>query len=182
MIHCPSCKSEIESGSWYCDQCGIQIKCCVSCGRVGANEICATCGDNMIPTRLYTTTLGKTVQPENSSFIRISAVERNIKVKRPAKFYLVNYPLGIRFEAINEAVIGRKNGPYSTLLKNHPYISGTHAVIKHGKSENDWIIMDMDSSNGTLVNGNKIPPQSSVEIKEGDKIQLANVELIVELE
>lgn len=182
MIHCPSCKSEIESGSWYCDQCGIEIKCCVSCGRAGENELCAVCGDNMIPARLYTTTLGKTVQPADSSFTRISAVDRNIKIKRPVKLYLVNYPLGIRFEAVDEAVIGRKVGPYSTLLKNHPYVSGKHAVVKHGTNEKEWIIIDQNSSNGTYLNGERIFALTPTPIKEGDKIQLANIELIVELE
>lgn len=182
MIHCPSCKSEIESGSWYCDQCGIELKCCVSCGNVGENGQCVACGDNLIPARLYTTTLGKTVQPAESSFIRISAINRNIKIKRPVKFYLVNYPLGIRFEAVDGAIIGRKAGPYASLLKNHAYVSGRHAIVKHGTTENEWIIIDQDSSNGTYINGERITALNPAQIKEGDKIQLANIELIVELE
>ena len=41
---CPHCGADIESDSWYCDQCGKQLVKCPQCGNFLKGNFCATCG------------------------------------------------------------------------------------------------------------------------------------------
>lgn len=52
-------------------------------------------------------------------------------------------------------------------------ISGRHAVIE--QQANDWLIRDLDSTNGTSVNGNEISGQQV--LGPGDSIQLGQTQL-----
>ena len=47
MIFCPKCKSEIDSDSRFCDQCGQELFYCTRCGRVGKGLRCIFCGSKM---------------------------------------------------------------------------------------------------------------------------------------
>lgn len=182
MISCPSCKTEIDDSSWYCDQCGQEIKYCASCNKIGKGNRCTACGDTMVPARLHSKSVNCTVLPQRDvSFVSIAANDKTVRINRPVKLYLVNYPLGLRIEAINEAVIGRRQGPYQSVFGAQPYISSKHAMLKHDPN-NGWMIMDLDSSNGTFVDELQLKPNVPVAITKGTKVQLANVEMIVELE
>lgn len=75
----------------------------------------------------------------------------------------------------NETFIGRNEDKCQIVL-NDPEVSGMHAVIK--KSFVNLIIEDKDSSNGTLVNGERINKQ---ELKEGDVVTIGDTKLIVEV-
>ena len=77
-------------------------------------------------------------------------------------------PTGERLQ-LSEAVvtIGRK--PESTIQLGDPNVSRNHAEIRpHG---NGWMLVDLGSTNGTRVNGNRI---SSHELREGDEIAFGN--------
>lgn len=43
----PSCKAEIPDDSFFCDQCGIQLKRCTKCFSVGYGKFCGKCGAPM---------------------------------------------------------------------------------------------------------------------------------------
>ena len=53
-------------------------------------------------------------------------------------------------------------------------VSGQHCKIEY--RGNQYMITDMNSTNGTIVNGNKV---STSELKQGDKIQLGKVQILV---
>ena len=77
-------------------------------------------------------------------------------------------PTGERLQ-LSEAVvtIGRK--PESTIQLGDPNVSRNHAEIRpHG---NGWMLVDLGSTNGTRVYGNRI---SSHELREGDEIAFGN--------
>ena len=69
------------------------------------------------------------------------------------------------------AHIGR--APVNDLILNDPMVSEHHAVFWHrnGKS---WV-RDLDSSNGTYVNGTKLT--AAVELKDGDQIGIGETKL-----
>lgn len=75
----------------------------------------------------------------------------------------------------NEVLIGR-NEEKCQILLNDPEVSGIHSCIK--KSLINITIEDKDSSNGTLVNGERI---NKVELKVGDIIQIGSTQFEVEL-
>lgn len=58
-----------------------------------------------------------------------------------------------------------------------PAISRKHANIC--MEDNNYFIEDLKSTNGTYVNGVRIKPMEKIEIKEGDIVKLADVELEV---
>ncbi len=47
---CPSenCKKEIPDDSLFCDQCGIKLKKCETCGKIAFGNFCGKCGGKMI--------------------------------------------------------------------------------------------------------------------------------------
>ena len=47
-MNCPKCKAEIDSDSYYCDQCGQEIRYCQSCHRPGKGNRCTACGGRML--------------------------------------------------------------------------------------------------------------------------------------
>lgn len=75
----------------------------------------------------------------------------------------------------NEIYIGRNEDKCQIVL-NDPEVSGVHALIK--KTFINLIIEDKDSSNGTLVNGERV---NKHELKEGDIISIGDTNLIVEI-
>jgi hypothetical protein len=66
--------------------------------------------------------------------------------------------------------IGRKEDNYYMI--NHPTVSGQHAEIHY--REGGYLIKDLNSSNGTMVNGNKIQEH---ELKHGDVVSFGEVTL-----
>ncbi len=66
-----------------------------------------------------------------------------------------------------ETVIGRNPNTDITLLDEG--ISRQHALIVHDEKSDRWTIEDLQSSNGTLVNGESV---SSAELCPGDQVQI----------
>lgn len=67
-----------------------------------------------------------------------------------------------------EINIGRKNGNFIVL--DDPYASGYHAKIL--LKNDDCILEDLDSTNGTLLNGNKVVGRKY--LNSGDEITIGN--------
>ncbi|MGH9753896.1 MAG: DUF3616 domain-containing protein [Blastocatellia bacterium] len=79
-------------------------------------------------------------------------------------------PSGDKIEAVlnqHETEIGK--APHNRLVLSDPTVSSTHAVVlAHGGGYN---IVDLGSSNGTFVNGQRLGNESHT-LQHGDKIQL----------
>ncbi len=72
----------------------------------------------------------------------------------------------------NDDIIGRV-ALGKELFKTHDKISRNHAQILF--SENKLYIQDLESRNGTYLNGNRLVPLSPQWIKDGDEIVFSNV-------
>jgi len=78
-----------------------------------------------------------------------------------------------------EVRIGRKTDRNDLAFPNDGYMSGAHAVLD---VDLDYLkLKDLGSTNGTLVNGEKIAPNEWVELKAGDEIQAGQTAFIVEV-
>jgi pSer/pThr/pTyr-binding forkhead associated (FHA) protein len=93
---------------------------------------------------------------------------------------LYNPTLNIRMVGVNGAVIGRKQGPYSSLFADNMYISGMHAQLIY-KPDTGWCIIDKHSSNGTKLNQRDLLPDVPMSLKSGDIVTLANINLQVSI-
>lgn len=202
MIDCPKCKVEIEQDSFYCDQCGQELKICPQCTTFGKGNRCTKCGTVLItvkqkavevapapsPAVTHAPTPAVTPAPYPAvSPTPTPAVEVNLEgtIRRPSEpvktgtLTLVNKSSGIRLAAQHGAIIGRKNGPYASLLASQGYISGTHARFDLNP-QGFWTITDLGSTNGTLVNNQKLDPNVPQALYMGTKVTIAELEFIAD--
>ncbi len=78
-----------------------------------------------------------------------------------------------------EVRIGRKTDRNDLAFPADGYMSGAHALLD---VDLDYLkLKDLGSTNGTLVNGEKIAPNEWVELKAGDKVQAGQTAFIVEV-
>ncbi len=85
-----------------------------------------------------------------------------------AKVYLKFNSAVIKEIPLNkdEVTIGRK--PTNDIVIDHPTISGFHAKIK--KEDDHFVIEDLNSTNGTFINGRRI---KSGQLKDNDQVGVA---------
>lgn len=157
MAICPLCKEEIDNDSCFCDQCGSLLYVCSHCHVIGKGEgkRCGQCGKELVAATSLLGLSSNLTQTEKSS---------------DETLYLVCKSENIRLSLIDNAIIGRVNGNYVKELSKMIYISGTHAQLH--KKEDQWSITDLNSRNGTKVNGNVCSP--TLNITKGDIVRIAN--------
>lgn len=79
------------------------------------------------------------------------------------------------YDIIDSVLIGR--APESDVRLDDVSVSARHAKVgKHGRH---WTVEDLDSSNGTFVNGRRIA--GSCRLNPGDRIAIGRTELTVEV-
>jgi pSer/pThr/pTyr-binding forkhead associated (FHA) protein len=81
------------------------------------------------------------------------------------------------FVTKEEIQIGRREGD---ILIKDSYCSGRHAQLVF--EDDGWHIVDLGSTNGSFVNGEKIEPDQKVEIKDGDEITLGQSTFLFKIE
>jgi len=190
MIICPNCKEEIDNDSHYCDQCGQALLYCQNCGRVGIGRRCTSCGGLMVSLEESQTPAAGSFSPMSISVTGASITPNSSHVsRRPGEagsalaqgipaLVLYNTSLNIRIQAVNGAVIGRRQGPYTQYFENNMYVSGVHAQLKYNATTG-WCIVDKHSSNGTKLNQHQLQPDVEMSLKNGDIVGLANINLQV---
>ena len=121
MIICPYCKEEIDSESHYCDQCGKMLMYCEKCGHVGTGRRCTLCGGMMLTAEEMEAQNQQTTMSDHFS-VPIAATYGKSEMSTSMvdmsipQLTLVNRQLNINLQAINGAVIGRRQGPYRMLF------------------------------------------------------------------
>ncbi|MBI4532566.1 MAG: adenylate/guanylate cyclase domain-containing protein [Candidatus Melainabacteria bacterium] len=77
--------------------------------------------------------------------------------------------------------IGRKPDPQGTtkLVLPHPEVSGQHAEIR--RTLEGWTIRDSGSTNGTRLNGERLVPGREYLLQNGDRVKIAQIDLLVAL-
>lgn len=73
----------------------------------------------------------------------------------------------------NNLTIGRARGNGITI--SDPFLSGQHAVFT--KSDHNFYIQDLNSTNGTYVNGKKLE-NAPVMLNDGDRIRIGQLDFI----
>ena len=73
--------------------------------------------------------------------------------------------------------IGR--GQENNIVVNDNKISRVHSQLIQDDNGNISVV-DLNSTNGTYVNGQKLSTGAAVTLKKGDKVRIANLEFTVE--
>jgi hypothetical protein len=74
-----------------------------------------------------------------------------------------------------EFIVGKVASVTNAQVNNNA-ISRMH--VKFYKKEDEWKIMDLCSTNGTYLNGERLRGEKEYVVKDGDQIRLANIEYI----
>ena len=73
--------------------------------------------------------------------------------------------------------IGRN--PSSSIVYDNPLVSGEHVQMVYQASGGSFYVKDMDSGNGTLLNGTYMPALQPYELKVGDILQILDLVIVV---
>lgn len=162
MIECPSCKHQQFVGTLYCDECGTRLVHVAPAPATGPIEMAFPADDSDGP-----------AYPEGPE-LRTGALLGLRVVGTDAVLSLLgrtNYTLGIAIEG--QAVIPDIDlGPFDAY--DHG-VSRIHAELL--LKPDGLFIIDLDSANGTVVNGNRIEAVKAFQIRHGDLIQLGGLDL-----
>jgi pSer/pThr/pTyr-binding forkhead associated (FHA) protein len=114
-------------------------------------------GDERHDTIIYDSTVGQ----------RLSGI------RKPGTTYIVFQ--GKKVPIVHRLTLGRD--PKCSISLEDKLASREHAVIQ--KIKDDFFIQDLHSTNGTFVNGTRIPPGDYVRLRLSDTILIGRTELSV---
>ena len=156
-MKCPFCKAVIDDDSWFCDQCGKELKFCPECRQPKRGTECPACGADLVSAAAFFTTKPDP-QPEPKPSTP-TVLEGN----------------GLRL-TLKEGIFGRTTGIYPE-LSTQIYISGQHGELRY--VDGQWQIRDLGSRNGTFVNGTKLSANVWTDLHLGDQLKIATTILTV---
>ncbi len=108
----------------------------------------------------------------NKTVISESALGQHLsKVRPPGTMYIIYK--GERIPITSRITLGRD--PQNTIELKDALASRRHAVIQ--KVKDDFFLEDLNSTNGTFVNGNPAPPGKYVRLHPLDIIRIGRTEL-----
>lgn len=199
-MKCPKCKSEIEDDSLFCDQCGTELMICPQCGTLGKGKRCTQCGTELIKkssasqqshtTLLTAQTVPASAQPAPASAQTVPASAQPTpasaqtvpeKTIRPGQNLLPGHLVcpehHIRLGLADGVIIGRR-GHYSAVFAQYGDVSGTHAKLTISPA--GCSVEDIESTNGTWLNGQQLKPHLSYPIHCGDILKFSSLTFNVE--
>lgn len=172
-MKCPFCKAVIDDDSWFCDQCGKELKFCPECRQPKRGTECPACGADLVNAQAFFDKKPDPPKPEpQQPEPKKSEPQKAVQEKAVPTILEGN---GLKL-ALKEGVFGRTTGIYPE-FSNQIYISGRHGELRCDNGQ--WQIRDLGSHNGTFVNGVKLTPNSWTELHLGDQVKIATTILIV---
>ena len=163
MIMCPVCQHQEIEGALFCRDCGAQLQ-----------NTSSLVTQDVQPGDISHAILDTTSQEHKGVLASDSFILQLLEGGQ-----IIHLPLVDQ----NEFTIGRGSDgqlvtPDIDLTPYRAYeygVSRIHAVLK--KTEEEVIIMDLGSSNGTYVNGARLTPESEYTLSQGNIISLGNLKI-----
>lgn len=171
MIICPNCHHKEFPGALFCSECG---------ARLISLDYFTTKSIQKIPT----TDLDASVLDQNETENVVSDQEsQNISLDAEIALYVVDAKQTMQLAGRTEFTMGRvaEGQPILPDVDLSPFeaysqgVSRLHAALKIAR--NRVSILDLGSSNGTRVNGQKIVPHVDYPLNHGDIIALGKLKL-----
>lgn len=138
---------------------------------------CINCGSD-----LYTVLLELVSTTELQGRNRLAKMHQTMPSSRPLVLYIRNSPEPIAIPRSGQVVFGRKNGTAESQAVDIDLgefngedlgVSRVHARLD--ASVNPPTITDLDSFNGTFINGQQLNPHSTYGLQSSDEIRLGRV-------
>jgi pSer/pThr/pTyr-binding forkhead associated (FHA) protein len=170
MIVCPNCHHKELPGALFCSECGARL---ISLDYLTTQSIKKTNTDNLEDG-------GVNVLAEDTSQEELLGKQ---SITADLALYLLDAKQTLQMAGRNEYTLGRvaDGQPILPDVDLSPFdayaqgVSRLHAAIKINK--NRVAIMDLGSSNGTRVNGQKIVPHVDYPINHNDQIALGKLRI-----
>ena len=163
MITCPNCHHQELEGTLFCNDCGAKL----------------IAADSMVTQAFRRTTTGALKKPFTHPH---SAPGGTASLDTPVSLHFLDSGEVIHLSGQREYSLGRSvEGRASPDIDLSPYeayaqgVSRLHATLKL-VNQRVWIT-DLDSSNGTRVNGQKISPNIDFPLNHGDLIVLGKLKM-----
>lgn len=178
-MNCAYCKEPIDNDSRYCDQCGQEVKLCPDCRRTGKGKMCTSCGKPLV--LLAQIAPQPAVEKEvpvpsdNTGTIRLPVETPTI---RNPVLKLINKNLNHDLVIEDNTIIGRNTGPHVSLFASFNQVSGKHCSFKYDP-EKGWLVTDLGSTNGTMLNNQKVAPNVPAVLCDKSYLKIANIEYYV---
>jgi ABC-type multidrug transport system ATPase subunit/pSer/pThr/pTyr-binding forkhead associated (FHA) protein len=77
------------------------------------------------------------------------------------------------------AIVGIGRTPDNQIVVNHPQVSSKHATL-FKEPDGRIFLMDKGSANGTYVRGQRLAPNQRVEVKDGEKVYIGPMPLVIQ--
>lgn len=161
-ITCPGCGDRTPADSRFCEMCGVELLECVNCGAAGTDPFCGECGGPMV---------SRKIRRDNAATVQRSDDDSDAHTTGRRRSPRLQYRKGnISITPENNAVIGRKEGPYADALSTLDLISRRHArfILRDGQ----WYIDDLNSTNGCYVNDREVRPGTPARFDRGDVVDI----------
>ncbi|HNN76252.1 MAG TPA: FHA domain-containing protein [Leptospiraceae bacterium] len=196
MIQCLSCKTQIPDDSAYCDQCAAPVLICPRCGTPGKGKFCTKDRTPLIQNHVQnspgsppaTPAQGTSLNPEPTAPAPAQSTQpaqpppsyaATMRAAAPGATLTLRHAAGINLTVQSGDMIGRREGNHAAALAQFGYISGKHGQFEYKGGQ--WIYADQGSTNGSQVNGQKLAPNVSAPLKNGDTLLLADQLFKVEI-
>lgn len=161
MKACPNCGTQNRVGLLFCEECGTNLN---AVGPANATLPTRQIQDDPNDLTSKATWGSARFSQESSVLIHIRDATEPITV-----------------QPVSRTVLGRNDSsgsvapdidltPYGALEKG---VSRTHAAIE--RSEDTLTLLDLGSSNGTFLNGQKLIPDQPRVLRDGDEIRLGKL-------
>ena len=111
----------------------------------------------------------------NETIQTMSPVGKQLKAygeTKPASYLMFNNK---KVSLVAKITIGRESD--NDVVVDNKLASRHHAVIQ--KIKDAYFLKDENSTNGTYLNGVKIPPDKYVKLNPGDKVTIGNMSLVI---
>ena len=173
MIVCPNCHHKELPGALFCSECGARL---ISLDYLTTQSIKKSNTDNLDPSKL-------------EEELDLSSLPDDLLGKESGSadivLYLIEAKQTLQLVGRKEYTLGRvaEGQPILPDVDLSPFdayaqgVSRLHAALKINK--NRVAIMDLGSSNGTRVNGQKIVPHVDYPINHNDQIALGKLRIQV---
>jgi pSer/pThr/pTyr-binding forkhead associated (FHA) protein len=167
MILCPNCLHKEMVGAIFCGECGVQL-----------------IFDEGVPTTNFNSTTASlngqgSLKPVRAAAPPSSATSANA----PVSLNIISTGDIVPITGANDFTLGRvsESQPVIPDIDLTPYkafeagVSRMHASIK--VKEDEVTVTDLDSANGTSINGRKVTPNTPYPLRHGDMLTLGKFKI-----
>ncbi|MCS7223670.1 MAG: zinc ribbon domain-containing protein [Armatimonadetes bacterium] len=187
-VKCPQCGTENLDGAFYCDECGASLQEAVPTegpapvpeeapSPAPGEKRCPSCGHGNPADAQFCENCGATLAPEAAEPVPPAAPSPRLVVVPTGQ----EIPLDL---SKGQVLIGRTDQvsrvfPDVDLTPYGGYDAGVsrrHCLIT--QTAGTFFVQDLDSTNGTKLNGSTLAPHQPQVIKDGDTLELGILQLV----